>query len=475
MTGLTEQEMATRFYARDRKANGLFYTAVLSTGIYCLPSCVAKKPLRENLRFFRDAPEARRGGFRACLRCRPDEWAKGLDVDTERVRRIIDAVLSDSRSFSNVDAMARVAGVKRSRLAELFRVHLQESPAAWLRTKRIEAAAVAMTRSSRPIFEIALDHDFASSSTFHSAFLRTFGITPMELRRADGAIDFHLPSHFRTDLFLRSIAADPNHPSERADSDSFRIAARSEGETFVLDGRFRDGVLRVTSGSSKPLPMLGAVRFLSRRLGLLHDPRIFERTAGEDFRRMISVRSGLRTGVLSSPFDALFWAIAGQAITRTFASRLRRSIVELTGEPAGGALYIPPRAGRILQLGESALVATGLTRAKASTILSVAEAVNSGTLDLEGMRSVEEIRERLHRMKGIGTWTVEYVLMRGYGFADVVPLGDAGLRGAVSKWKSDGEPVNDKDVERAVEPFRGQRSLAVEHLWHWNDEQKGKR
>jgi len=466
--------MAERFYSRDREANGLFLTAVLSTGIYCLPSCTAKKPLRENLRFYPDVSGARRGGFRACLRCRPDEWRPGASADVERIHRIVSAVARDPASFTGVDALARIAGVKRSRLSEMFRVHLQESPASWLRRERIFAAADKIARSSRPIFDIALDYGFASSSTFHSAFLQTFAITPMQLRHTAAEIIFHLPRGFRTDLFLRSIASDPNHPSERVADDSFRIAARDRKGSFVIDGRFRGDELLATFDASAVVERLKVVKYLSRRLRLPDNPRTFERGAGMEFSRMIGIRTGMRTAVLSSPFDALLWAIVGQAISRSVASKLRRSIAELVGDELGTDFFAPPSPQSMLRLEEKQLVGIGLTGAKARTLLSVAAAIDSGELSLEVMRSAEEIRERLVRFVGIGKWTIEYVLLRGYGFADVVPLGDAALRAAVSRWKHHGELVNDADIASALERFRGHRSLAVEHLWHWNDEEKAK-
>src|SRR5688572_5978452 len=62
--------------ARDRAADGRFVTGVLTTGIYCRPSCAARHPKRENVRFFATGAEAAAAGLRACLRCRPDEVSR---------------------------------------------------------------------------------------------------------------------------------------------------------------------------------------------------------------------------------------------------------------------------------------------------------------------------------------------------------------------------------------------------------------
>ncbi|HET6765421.1 MAG TPA: Ada metal-binding domain-containing protein, partial [Longimicrobiaceae bacterium] len=74
-------EMLQRFYARDRTADGEFVTGVLTTGIYCLPSCAARKPLPENVRFFAAEDDARQAGLRACRRCRPDNFYREYDPD----------------------------------------------------------------------------------------------------------------------------------------------------------------------------------------------------------------------------------------------------------------------------------------------------------------------------------------------------------------------------------------------------------
>jgi AraC family transcriptional regulator of adaptative response / DNA-3-methyladenine glycosylase II len=78
---LTRDHMLQRFYARDRASDGRFITGVLTTGIYCLPSCTARKPLPENVRFFANRDDARAAGLRACLRCRPDDFYQQYDPD----------------------------------------------------------------------------------------------------------------------------------------------------------------------------------------------------------------------------------------------------------------------------------------------------------------------------------------------------------------------------------------------------------
>jgi AraC family transcriptional regulator of adaptative response / DNA-3-methyladenine glycosylase II len=79
--------MLERFMASDAAYDGRFITGVLTTGIYCLPSCTARKPLPRNVRFFSSEEEAKAAGLRPCRRCRPDHWYGGRDPDRERLER----------------------------------------------------------------------------------------------------------------------------------------------------------------------------------------------------------------------------------------------------------------------------------------------------------------------------------------------------------------------------------------------------
>src|SRR5271168_631925 len=89
---------AARFWqatlARDRRADGSFVLAVRSTHIYCRPSCPARRPLRRNVLFFRTLQEAEREGFRACLRCRPNELAGSIAL-VQRAAGLLSAVQED--------------------------------------------------------------------------------------------------------------------------------------------------------------------------------------------------------------------------------------------------------------------------------------------------------------------------------------------------------------------------------------------
>ena len=127
-----------QFLLRDHANDGKFLTGVLTTGIYCLPSCPAKRPKRENVRFFHDPDEARSSGLRPCFRCRPDSFYRGEEFHESLFEQTVARVLRNPGAFRAIPDLARAAGLSRTALNDLFREHAHESPGAFLRGVRVD-------------------------------------------------------------------------------------------------------------------------------------------------------------------------------------------------------------------------------------------------------------------------------------------------------------------------------------------------
>jgi len=112
--GLQEEAMWEAVLSKDGSMNGRFITGVHSTGIYCLPSCPARKPKRVNVRFYRDPADAQTDGLRACKKCRPDDFYSGVDAARDRLVATISQVFECPFRFpdvaSVVDAFGQSAG-----------------------------------------------------------------------------------------------------------------------------------------------------------------------------------------------------------------------------------------------------------------------------------------------------------------------------------------------------------------------------
>ena len=126
---------------RDPGNNGKFIVGVVTTGIYCLPSCPARRANRENIRFFRTPDEAVASGLRPCLRCRPEYFYRGTEWRENLFEETAARVRKEPAAFRNIGDLARTSGLACTALSDLFRDHAQESPAAFLRRVRTEFAA----------------------------------------------------------------------------------------------------------------------------------------------------------------------------------------------------------------------------------------------------------------------------------------------------------------------------------------------
>ena len=156
---------------RDRAFDGHFVTGVLTTGIYCRPSCAARHPARENVRFFANGAEARAAGLRACKRCLPDDVSR----DEAAVRAAIDAIRSgDSPTLEELGA---ITGYSPTHIQRVFKRATGLSPAAFARALREERARDALCGSAS-VTEAIYDAGYEAPSRFYAAMEGKLGMSP---------------------------------------------------------------------------------------------------------------------------------------------------------------------------------------------------------------------------------------------------------------------------------------------------------
>ncbi len=164
------------FSRRDRASDGQFVGAVRTTGIYCKPSCPARHPKREHVLFLADGAAARAAGFRACLRCRPDEVAR----DGEAVAKAV-SIITASDPAPSLSALAAEVGYAPSHFQRLFTRHVGVSPAAYARGLRAKRAETQLT-ASNSVTEAIYDAGFAAPSRFYADAAPRLGMTPSAWR-----------------------------------------------------------------------------------------------------------------------------------------------------------------------------------------------------------------------------------------------------------------------------------------------------
>ena len=170
---------------RDRAFDGRFVTGVLSTGIYCRPSCAARHPSRRNVRFFADGAAARGAGLRPCLRCRPDEVAR----DEAAVLAAIDEIRSAEAPLS-LDELATVTGYSSTHFQRIFKRATGLSPAAYARALREERARDVLASAgsvTRAIYEAG----YEAPSRFYEATKGRLGMTASDWREGGAGKVIH--------------------------------------------------------------------------------------------------------------------------------------------------------------------------------------------------------------------------------------------------------------------------------------------
>jgi len=204
-------------------------------------------------------------------------------------------------------------------------------------------------------------------------------------------------------------------------------------------------------------------------LGLRIDPAPFYAFVKKDklFAALARRQPGLRIVQSATVFEALTWAIIGQQINLSFAIALRRTFILQAGRQHSSGLWCYPDASSAAALSVDDLTSRKFSRAKAETLLRLATLVADGTLrlDLTDDNSIEQISAALLAVKGIGPWTVNYGLLRGYGYADCSLHGDVAVRAALQTLLGEEVKPDIRRTEEILARYSPHRTMAAAHLW----------
>ncbi len=467
-------ELLRRFYARDSAHDGSFLVGVVTTGIYCLPSCAARKPRPENVRFFEGEGQARSAGLRPCRRCRPDHFYRGFDPDRELLRRLVARIRAAPGDFPDAGALARASLVGATKLNALFRRYHHATPSAFLARARVEHAMRALGREGASPLDAAHASGFESPSAFYANFRASTGMTPGAYRRLGSGAELRLalPADFRRDELLSLSARDPDGRTERVEGARLSKALVLAGEPARLELSFAGTAVRARIACERGVSRetaLAAHAALRRMLGFASDPGPFERAMlrAPGLARLVRGRRGLRIPQTCDVFEGLTWVIVGQQVNLAFAAACRARLIALAGRPAGDGSVAHPTPAEVARLDYADLEKLQFSRRKAEYLIDAARRVAAGELALEelGEADVDRAAEELGRLRGLGPWSIQVLLMRSLGFEDCVPVGDSGLGAALRRFFALDERPDERETLARMEPFVPWRSIATFHLW----------
>jgi AraC family transcriptional regulator of adaptative response / DNA-3-methyladenine glycosylase II len=508
----------TRYRAvdsRDARFDGVFFTAVRTTGIYCRPSCPAATPKRVNCTFFPTAAAAQGAGFRACRRCRPDsvpgspEWNHRADLVGRAVRLIGDGVVDRE----GVAGLADRLGYSARQLQRQLTAELGAGPLALARAQRAQTARLLLQTTTLPVTEVAFAAGFASVRQFNDTVREVYDRTPSGLRaeNATGHPTAATPGTITLRLAYRG-ALDSDHlldflalravPGIEEVVAADRPGVRTYRRTLALP--YGHAVAEVDGLAAADPPTRGwldcrltltdlrdlttAVHRLRVLFDLDADPDAVDEHLGADEVLGAAVRSrpGVRSPGHVDPHELAVRAVLGQQITvaaaRTLAARLTERYGVALPEPSGGLRLLFPTPHALAEAADEDLAMPasrrralrGLCAALAGGAAGAgADATGAGATGAGGMGAGpgvrldggvdrEEAAAALLGLPGIGPWTVGYLRMRALADPDVFLPGDAGVRHGLQRLGRPGDPVAAAATAAAWAPWR---SYAVHRLW----------
>ncbi|MFF0557624.1 AlkA N-terminal domain-containing protein [Streptomyces sp. NPDC004266] len=482
----TDTERCVRaVQSKEARFDGVFFTAVRTTRIYCRPSCPAVPPKPENMEFHPSAASCQRAGYRACKRCRPDtspgspQWNVRADAVARAVRLIQDGVVDRE----GVPGLARRLGWSTRQIERQLLAELGAGPLALARAQRAQTARLLIETTSMAFGEIAFAAGFSSIRTFNDTVREVFALTPGELRAraarrspvrataTPGVIGLRLP--FRaplepSNLFGHLAATAVPGVEEWRDGAYRRTLSLPYGHGIVALAPRADHIacrLFLTD----PRGLTHAISRCRRLLDLDADPVAVDERLRTDplLAPLVDKAPGRRVPGTVDPAEFAVRAVLGQQVStaaaRTHAARLVTAHGVPIEDPEGGLTHLFPDPEALAALDPESLA---LPRSRRTTLLTLVRALADGSLPLGPADDREEARARLLALPGFGPWTTEIIAMRALGDPDAFLPGDLGVRRAAEGLGLPGTPAA---LTARAAHWRPWRAYAVQYLWATDD------
>jgi AraC family transcriptional regulator, regulatory protein of adaptative response / DNA-3-methyladenine glycosylase II len=468
--------------AKDARFDGWFFIAVITTGIYCRPSCPVVPPKAENMLFYPSAAAAQHAGFRACKRCRPDaspgspQWNHRADLVARAMRLIDDGIID----CDGVPGLASRLGYSVRQVERQLLAELGAGPLALARAQRAQTARLLVETSSLPMSDVAFAAGFASIRAFNDTVREVFALSPTELRRrashgnataAAGSLSLRLP--FRSPLFPDSLfghlAATAVPGVEEWRDGAYRRVLRLPHGRGIVALRPRPEHVACQLSVTDLRDLAIAISRCRRLLDLDADPVAMADQLCQDqaLAPLVQKAPGRRLPRTVDAGELALRVVLGQQIStaaaRTHAARLVKAHGEHIEDPGGGLTHVFPDMSSLAAADPARLA---LPRRRRETFGALAAALASGAVDLGPGCDWQHAREQLSGLPGLGEWSVETIAMRGLGDPDAFAAADLGVRTAA---KYLGLAASPAALVRRAAAWRPWRAYAVQYLWACND------
>jgi AraC family transcriptional regulator of adaptative response / DNA-3-methyladenine glycosylase II len=473
--------------SKDARFDGWFVTAVLTTSIYCRPSCPVRPPKRVNMRFYPSAAAAQQAGFRACKRCRPDaspgspEWNVRADAVARAMRLIADGVVDRE----GVQGLATRLGNSARQVERHLLAEVGAGPLAVARAQRAQTARLLIETTALPMAQLAFASGFSSIRQFNDTVRLVFALTPTELRgraaarrgtaasgpATPGALSLRLPfrSPLTPDNLFGHLAATAVPGCEEVRDGAYRRTLRLPNGTGIVSLRPEPDFVRCQLNLADLRDLPTAMARCRRLLDLDADPEAVDELLARDplLAPLVRKAPGRRVPRTVDEAEFAVRAVLGQQVStaaaRTHAARLVAAHGDPVTDPDGGLTHVFPSPAALLSVDPESLA---LPQSRRRCLTALAADLASGELELDAGSDWDRARQRLADLPGIGPWTVETIAMRALGDPDAFPASDMGVARAAAELGAGTTPAA---VTEHAARWRPWRSYAVQYLWATSD------
>lgn len=473
--------------SRDQRFDGQFYTAVITTGIYCRPTCPAGPAKEENVRYYQSASHAEFNGFQPCKRCKP-ELAPG-----QKLPSILDRAL-DQLSYQpqlSVLQLAQQLGISERQLQRLFLDKIGLSPKQFINQKRQINARHLLLTTSLQLSDIATISGFGSIRSFNEQIKAQYGITPLAIRKSSkrpltdsltirlnyqGELNWPLMLEFLGNRKIPNIEFIDNCYQRTINIDNttgWLDVSKPNEENYLL--------LKVTLNDYSSLPKI--IFRIRKMFDLDCDLNAIQTQLSQDadLAKVIGKVNGLRLPGCWDIFEFSIRAILGQQISVKAATTLAGRIAEKYGTaiqasdntaPACNNHNYPEQLSLFFPTYQQLLSASfsdiGITNTRQKTLKTWVTFYSENLELFKDAKDSEAFEKTLCQVKGIGPWTANYLAMRGLGLPDAFPAADLGIIKALATNKNTDHEQRPtiKEILVRAENWRPWRAYAAIYLWH---------
>ncbi|MFD8518942.1 AlkA N-terminal domain-containing protein [Streptomyces capillispiralis] len=464
--------------SKDARFDGWFFTAVLTTGIYCRPSCPVVPPKAENMVFHPSAAACQQAGFRACKRCRPDtspgspEWNHRADAVARAMRLIADGVVDRE----GVTGLAARLGYSSRQVERQLLAELGAGPLALARAQRAQTARLLIETTGLPMAEVAFAAGFSSIRTFNDTVREVFALSPSDLRAraprdtaraTPGVLSLRLPfrAPLNPDNLFGHLAATAVPGVEEWRDGAYRRTLRLPyGHGIVSLAPRPDHIAcRLVLGDPRDLTV--AISRCRRLLDLDADPVAVDGQLRADpvLAPLVDKAPGRRVPRTVDEAEFAVRAVLGQQVStaaaRTHAARLVAAHGTPVDDPEGGLTHLFPSPQALAAVDPETLA---MPRTRRATFTTLVRQLADGDLQLGVESDWPETRARLLALPGFGPWTADVIALRALGDPDAFLPTDLGIRRAAREL---GLPSAPAALTARAAAWRPWRAYAVQYLW----------